>query len=133
LVAGSPGPIARALVQELRQNKSNVALLGSNGPAPTRGDRYTLLVLQDQRVRSIQGTNSTGQVREIKLLLQFRWSLVGPEGKEVLAPRSITFEQDLSFSESQALGKEQEEEAIFQTLQARAIDNTVSQLTRIKP
>ena len=133
LVAGSPGPVARALVQQLRQSQSNVALLGSNGPAPTRGDRYTLLVLQDQRVRSIQGTNSTGQVREIKLLLQFRWSLVDPEGQEVLAPRSITFEQDLSFSESQALGKEQEEEAIFQTLQARAIDNTVSQLTRIKP
>ena len=133
LIAGSPGPVAAALAQQLQQRKADVTLLKPNGPAPSPTKHYTLLVLEDQRVRSVQGTDSTGQVREIELLVQFRWSLLDPEGQEILTPRSVTFEQDLSFSESQALGKEQEEEAVFETLQARAIDNTIAQLTRIKP
>lgn len=130
-VTGSLGPVANGLINHLQRGK--VAVSANGGAQPAQANAYSLVVLDDQRIRNVQGTNTSGQVREIKLRVQFRWTLLDAKNNEVLPPRSSTYEQDLSFSESQVLGKTEEEAAVFETLQARTINNVMSQLARIKP
>jgi LPS-assembly lipoprotein len=98
---------------------------------PAGAADYTLVVIDDQRIRTVQATNTSGQVRELKLRVQFRWTLVDTENKEVLPPQTALYEQDLSFNETQALGKAEEEALIFETLQQRAVAAVINQLARI--
>ena len=128
-IASGKGGVARALVKQLRQSGVAVSVDGESQPAGAAD--YTLVVIDDQRIRTVQATNTSGQVRELKLRVQFRWTLVDTENKEVLPPQTALYEQDLSFNETQALGKAEEEALIFETLQQRAVAAVINQLARI--
>lgn len=128
-ITGASGPVTQALIKQLRRDKVAVTV---DGDAPAAGEAdYTLVVLDDQRIRTVQATNTSGQVREIRLRVEFRWTLVDAKNNEIVAPTTALYEQDLSFSEVQVLGKADEEASNFETLQQRTVTNVINQLSRV--
>ena len=128
-VRGQVSGVARALINRLRSGGQSVWLAGD--PKAPESTDYVLVVSQDTRQRAVRGSNASGQVREINLKLSFRWSLVDAQDVERIAPNEIVLEQDMSFSESKVLGKKEEENALFETLQERAVQNVIRQLARV--
>ena len=128
-VRGQISGVARALIARLRASGQSVWLAG-DPKAPDSTD-YVLVVSQDTRERAVRGSNASGQVREVNLTLSFRWSLVDAHDVERIAPNEIVLEQDMSFSETNVLGKTEEESALFETLQERAVQNVIRQLSRV--
>lgn len=128
-VRGSVGGVARLLISRLRASGQSVWLAG-DPQAPAHVD-YVLLISQDTRQRVVQGSNVSGQVRELNLKIDFRWSLVDANDVERLPPNTILLEQDMSFNETDVLGKAEEENALFTSLQERAVQRIISQLARV--
>jgi LPS-assembly lipoprotein len=128
-VRGPTGGVGRALVSRLRAGGQGVWLAG-DPKAPATTD-YVLVIREDSRQRVVQGSNVSGQVRELNLKLNFRWSLLDANDVERLAPNDIVLEQDMSFNETDVLGKSEEEGALFDSLQERAVQRVISQLARV--
>lgn len=91
-----------------------------------------LQVLQDQRERTVVGTTASGQVRELQLRQRFRFSVRTPAGRELLSATEVLQERDLSFSETQVLGKEMEEALLYQDMQAAVIRQVMYRLAALK-
>ena len=91
-----------------------------------------LQVLQDQRERTVVGTTTTGQVRELQLRQRFRFSVRTPAGRELMPATEVLQERDLSFSETQVLGKEMEEALLYQDMQAAVVRQVMYRLAALK-
>ncbi len=86
-----------------------------------------LQVLADARERSVVASTSAGQVRELQLRSRFVFSLSTQAGRILIPAREIRLSRDMSYSETIALAKEQEEAALFRAMQS----DIVSQVMRI--
>ena len=131
LVRGQVGATAMALIARLRDGDQSVWLSGD--PQAPAVVEHVLVILQDDRQRVVQGSNASGLVRELNLQLRFRWTLLDDQSQEIIAPQDMMVDQDMSYNESAALGKSEEENALFQVLQDRVVRNTISRLSRVKP
>jgi len=67
-------------------------------------------VTNEQREKVVVGLNASGQVREFELRIRVHFRLRTPGGKELIPDSEIVQRQDISYSESAALAKEQEEQ-----------------------
>ncbi|MEO8281309.1 MAG: LPS assembly lipoprotein LptE [Ideonella sp.] len=86
-----------------------------------------LQVLADARERSVVASTSAGQVRELQLRSRFVFRLSTRSGRVLIPTREIRLDRDMSYSETIALAKEQEEAALFRAMQS----DIVSQVMRI--
>jgi len=73
-------------------------------------------VLGDQRERAVVGKTASGQVRELELRYRFKFRVRTPAGKELIEPTELLLERDLSYSETEALGKEAEEDLLYRDM-----------------
>ncbi|HEX5806404.1 MAG TPA: LPS assembly lipoprotein LptE [Macromonas sp.] len=110
--------LGRALLTQLET--SGVTVVGPAGPvgtgqAPEAVD-VVLEVLGDQRERAVVGKTVAGQVRELTLRYRFKFRVRTPAGKELIEPTELLQERDLSYSETEALGKEAEEELLYRDM-----------------
>jgi LPS-assembly lipoprotein len=80
----------------------------------------------DVRERSVVATTAAGQVREVQLRARLDFRLRTAAGRELIAPTQILLSRDMSYSESAALAKEQEEAQLFRAMQG----DIVAQLMR---
>lgn len=131
LVRGETDATTLALIARLREGGVAVWLSG-DPKAPDTID-HVLVVHQDRRQRVVQGSNSSGLVRELLLKVQFRWSLVNAKDEELIAPQELIEEQDMSYNETAALGKSEEEAALFESMQSRVVQTTIARLSRVTP
>ena len=92
-------------------------------PVPAQA---VLEAIEDRRVRSVVATTAAGQVREFQLRARFEFRLRTPAGRELIPPTRIELTRDMSYSETAALGKQQEEAALFRAMQ----DDIVAQVMR---
>lgn len=92
-----------------------------------------LRALADVHERSVVASTSAGQVREIQLRLQFSARADTPEGKPLLAPFTLRLTRELSYSESAALAKAQEQEALFQEMRIDVVDQVLRRLATVRP
>ncbi|RYF56697.1 MAG: hypothetical protein EOO29_52205, partial [Comamonadaceae bacterium] len=74
--------------------------------------------LQDQsRSSGIAASTSGGQIRELTLSLNVRYRLVRTQGaKELIAPTSVQQSRDISYNETSALAKENEQELLYRDM-----------------
>jgi LPS-assembly lipoprotein len=86
-----------------------------------------LTALEDTRERTVAASTATGQVRELRLRLRLRFRLDRAGGAPLLAPAEIEQVRDMSFTESAALAKEQEEALLLRDMQ----DDIVAQVLRM--
>lgn len=86
-----------------------------------------LEALADVREKSVVASTSAGQVRELQLRSRFVFRLSSQSGRVLIPAREIRLSRDMSYSETIALAKEQEEAALFRAMQS----DIVAQVMRI--
>lgn len=101
------------------------------GDAAARPD-VVLDVLKDQRERVVVGSTAAGQVRELQLRVRWTFRLRTLRGKELIAPQELLQERDLSYTETQALGKAEEEAMLFQDMETGVVRQVMRRLASVK-
>ena len=102
-----------ALVRALKQeNKLSVYTASQDRPKA----KVVVVLTGEQFERVITASNAAGQVREMQIRLRVNLSLVDIEGRELISKAPVAQQRDISYNETQALGKESEETLLTQDL-----------------
>ncbi len=89
-----------------------------------------LHAMSDRRERSVVASTGAGQVRELQLRLGFEFRLTSPGGRELIPPTDLLLSRDMSYSETAALGKAQEEVELYAAMQADIVRQVLTRLSR---
>ena len=116
------------LAEDLRrQIGAQVAVLDE----PNRAE-VVLHALADQRLKSVVASTAAAQVRELQLKLRFEFRVGTPGGRELIPRVQLLLTRDMSYSETFALAKEQEEAELFRDMQADVVAQVMRRLASIK-
>ena len=88
--------------------------------------------LADQRLKSVVASTAAAQVRELQLKLRFEFRVATPGGRELMPRVALLLTRDMSFSETFALAKEQEEAELFRDMQADVVSQVMRRLASIR-
>jgi LPS-assembly lipoprotein len=94
--------------------------------------QVVLHALADERGNSVVAQTSAAQVRELRLRLRFAFRAETPAGRELIAPGELLLTRDMSYSETAALAKEQEEQELFRAMQADVVQQVLRRLAAIR-
>ena len=119
-------PIERELRTMIRTGNVQLA-------ADAKSAAVTLRVLSQAQERKVMTLNAQGKVREFSLTYRVRFEITDANNKKLLQPPEIALQSILSYSEEQALAKEQEERLTFDDLRPDAVGQIVRQLARMNP
>lgn len=87
--------------------------------------------ITDTREKSVVASTAAGQVREVQLRARFDFQLKTAAGKLLVPPREIMLARDMSYSETIALAKEQEEAALFRAMQSDIVSQVMRRLAAV--
>lgn len=73
-------------------------------------------LLQEQREKVVAGRTSSGSVREFLLRTSLRFRLRTREGKELIPDTLLLATNDISYNETLALSKDQEEQMLYRNM-----------------
>jgi LPS-assembly lipoprotein len=110
-----------------RQISTQVAVLEDANQA-----EVVLHALADQRQKSVVASTAAAQVRELQLRLRFEFRVVTPGGQELMPRVQLLLSRDMSYSETFALAKEQEEAELFRDMQADVVSQVMRRLASIR-
>lgn len=88
--------------------------------------------LADQRTRRAVAFGASGQVRDVQLRLLLRYRAQTPTERELIPPTTIELIRELTFVESQALGKEQEAQDLYREMQSDVVLQLMLRLSTIR-
>ena len=88
--------------------------------------------LADDRERSVVATTAANQVREFELRSRFRFVLRTASGKELIPSSEILLKRDLTYTESAALAKEQEELFLYRAMQTDIVSQVLRRLASVQ-
>ena len=81
------------------------------------GPQVIVDLVEETRDSSVVGINAIGQVLELQLRLRARFKLRTAQGQELIPETEITRVMDVSYSESEALSKQTEEDFLYRDMQ----------------
>ncbi|MDP4607784.1 MAG: hypothetical protein NWS83_01535 [Burkholderiaceae bacterium] len=131
---GSVGLVSEALAKALAtQGVQRVDVLSPINPEGDLPSVSGLVIAAsfDQRERRVVGSTIAGQVRELNLRVRFAWQALDAAGRALLPPIDITLDQDMSYQESETLSKQLEQDAVYEALQARVVQQVMRRLASI--
>ncbi len=104
-----------------REVMRNLATAGGNlqvvlPPALPETADATLHLLGERRQRIVQAKTVAGQGREVELRLFARFRLVDKEGRVWIEETEMFQKREMSYSESLALAKDEEETALYRNM-----------------
>ena len=123
---------ASALGNELKRNLKASGLVVIADAKLLDTAQVVLDVLSDQREKSAASLTSAGQVREFQLRVRMKFRLRTPQGKEVIPDVELLQQRDISYSETQALGKEAEVELLYRSMQGDIVQQIMRRLAAVK-
>jgi LPS-assembly lipoprotein len=126
----SPG-MARTLAAQLTRTGVTV-IRPDTTPATSITPQAILTILLDQRERVVVGTTAAGQVRELQLRHRVLFRLRTASGRDLIGDTELLQERELSFSETQVLGKEEEEALLFDDMLAGVVRQLMSRLAAVQ-
>ena len=88
--------------------------------------------LKDVRDKIVVVSTTSGQVREWQLKLDFDYLLRTAQGELLLPRTELRLTRELTYTETQALGKEQEESQLYRAMQSDAVALIMRRLAAIK-
>ncbi len=88
--------------------------------------------LVDRREKSVTASTAAGQVRGIQLRVRFEFRLVTPGGREYIPDTVLQLARDMSYTETFALAKEQEEQQLYAALQTDIVQLLMRRLAEVK-
>jgi len=118
--------IAEALRQQLIA--SQVQLIDT----PARA-QAVLEALADAREKSVVASTAAGQVREVQLRVRLRFRVATPAGKLLLAADDLLLTRDMSYSETAALAKAQEERLLYRAMEDDIVAQVLRRLAAVAP
>lgn len=80
--------------------------------------QVVLEVLRERREQSVVAYTASGQVREVQLRVRFEYRVSTRGGRPLLAPVELLLWRDVSYSESIALAKMQEQAELYRDMEA---------------
>ena len=93
--------------------------------------QVVLEALTDSREKVVVASTAAGQVTELQLRARFRFRLRTVAGKELIASTEILQSRDMSYTESAALGKEQEEATLYRAMQTDIVSQVMRRLASV--
>lgn len=88
--------------------------------------------LADQRTRRAVAYTASGQVRDIQLRMLLRYRAQTPSERELIPVSAIEKIREMTFIESAALGKQQEEQDVYREMQSDMVLQLMLQLSTIR-
>ena len=88
---------------------------------------------RDAREKIVVAKTAAGQVRELELRVRLEFSLRKSGGKELIARTELLLKRDMSFTERDALGKEQEEALLYRAMQTDIVSQVMRMLAAAPP
>jgi len=117
-------PLADELRQTLAQGVSVVETAAQA--------EVVLVALLDTQEKSVVASTSAVQVREVQLRSKFHFRAQAPNGHILLPATELLLKRDLSYNETQALAKEQEEAALYREMRADLVAQVMRRLSALK-
>lgn len=99
-------------------------------PSPDKA-AVVLQAIDDLRERSVVASTAAAQVRELQLRLKFNFRAQTPGGRELIPRVELLLTRDLSYSETAALAKEEEEADLFREMQADVVAQVLRRLAAL--
>ncbi len=118
-------PLRSALERELRAAGVTI------DDAPARAE-VVLDTLVDQRQRTVEASTAAGQVREVQLRVRLRFRAATPAGRLLLPAADLLLTRDLSYNETDALAKQQEEALLYRAMDEDIVAQVLRRLAAIK-
>jgi len=100
--------------------------------APSQAE-VVLVALLDGREKSVVASTSAVQVREVQLRLKFNFRAQTPSGRVLMPTTELMLTRDMSYNETQALAKEQEEAQLYRDMQTDVVAQVLRRLSAVKP
>jgi LPS-assembly lipoprotein len=126
LVGFAPhSPLAAVFKAELV--RAGVALQENPAQAETVFD-----ALQDAREKVVAASTAFGQVREVTLRVRLRYRVATPAGKLLLPASDLLLTRDMSYSETAALAKQQEEALLYRAMDEDIVAQVLRRLASVK-
>ena len=116
--------------QSLRQQLAVGGVQVMEAPAKAEAVFEALI---DKREKSVVASTSAGQVREVQLRARLRFRVATPAGKLLLAADELLLTRDMSYSETAALAKAQEETLLYRAMEDDIVAQVLRRLAAIKP
>jgi LPS-assembly lipoprotein len=124
---------ASALGIELKRNLATGGSLEVvTDPKRLDSVEVVLEILTDQREKSVASTTSAGQVREFQLRVRTKFRLRTPQGKELIPDVELLQQRDISYSETQALSKEAEEQLLYRSMQTDIVQQIMRRIAAVQ-
>lgn len=116
------------LADELRQ------ALARSVSVETQAARAELVLqaLADARERVVVASTAAAQVRELQLRLRLRWRTFTPAGREITPAAELLLARDMSYSETLALAKQQEEADLYREMQSDIVAQVLRRLAAVR-
>ena len=118
-------PLAVDLRRQLSRTK--LTLL----PDPNKAE-VVVEALKEVRDKIVVVSTSAGQVREWQLKMDFDYLLRTAQGELLLPRTELRLTRELTYTETQALGKEQEEAQLYRAMQSDAVALIMRRLAAVK-
>ena len=94
--------------------------------------QVVLQALSEERPRRAVAFTASGQVRDIQLRTIFRYRAQTPAERELIPASRIELIREMTFIESAALGKQQEEQDVFREMQSDIVLQVMLRLSAIR-
>jgi LPS-assembly lipoprotein len=118
------------LHDELRTNiNASTTTLVVEGPAQAQ---VVLESIDDVREKVVVASSAVGQVTEFQLRERFNFRLKTVSGRELIPKTEILQNRDMSYTESAALGKEQEEAFLYRAMQSDIVSQVMRRLASVQ-
>ena len=102
-------------------------------PAPAASADATLHLMGERRERVVLAKTVSGQVREVELRLFARFRLVDKDGRIWIDDTEMFQKRDMSYSESLALAKDEEEASLYRNMYADLAQQLLRRLAASQP
>ncbi len=122
---GPKSPLAEELRTSIDASQTTVVV----DAAPKA--QVVLEALADAREKSVVASTAFGEVRELQLRSRFHFRLRTPQGRELIPATEILLTRDMSYRESAALAKEQEEAALYRSMQSDIVAQVLRRLASV--
>lgn len=118
------------LADELRMNiNASTTTVVVEGLAQAQ---VILEAIEDAREKVVVASGAVGQVTEFQLRERFRFRLRSVNGRELIPETEILQSRDLSYTESAALAKEQEENFLYRAMQTDIVSQVMRRLASVQ-
>ncbi len=122
-------PARSAFTEELRRS---IEASGSTRVVEsTAAAQVVLEALQDTREKSVAAQTAAGQVREFTLRTRLRFRLRTPAGRVLIDDTELLLARDMSYNETVALAKQQEEAMLYRGMQSDIVEQVMRQLAAV--